>query len=157
MWRSWPAGVRPEVVRLMSVAALGSVGWFDPDARCLIGSRCESWGVVSFPPELRWCRNPACDSTSITRTSLGGSGSLWSFTTAEYRPPPPFVAGDPYEPFVLAAVRLDESGIVVIGRAAGRSGVDGLRVGQRARLDVGVLFCADGVDQLMWEWRIDDV
>ena len=91
------------------------------------------------------------------RASLGGSGSLWSFTTAEYRPPSPYVAAEPYEPFVIAAVELDDSGIVVIGRAAGRSSVDGLRVGQRAQLDVGVLFSADGVDQLMWEWRIDDV
>ena len=91
------------------------------------------------------------------RTSLGGSGSLWSFTTAEYRPPPPFVAAEPYEPFVIAAVELDDSGIVVIGRAADRSSVEGIRIGQRAQLDVGVLFTADGVDQLMWEWRIDDV
>lgn len=141
----------------MAVPALGSVGWFDPDTRCLLGSRCESCGTTSFPPELRWCRNPACASTSIVPADLGGTGSLWSFTTAEYRPPTPFMATDPYEPFVIAAVQLDETGIVAIGRAAGRTTVDGLRVGQRARLDVGVLFDVDGVDQLMWEWRVDDV
>ncbi len=58
---------------------------------------------------------------------------------------------------MIVAVRLDDNGIVVIGRAAGRTTLEGLRIGQRARLDVGVLFSCDGIDQLMWEWRVDDV
>ncbi len=122
-----------------------------------MGTRCELCGTTSFPPEPRWCRNPSCDAASTVTVSLGGVGAVWSFTTAEYRPPPPFVAAEPFEPFVIAAVRLDGSGIVVIGRAAGRRTVDGLRVGQRAELDVGVLYSVDGMDQLMWEWRIEDV
>lgn len=140
----------------MGVPAIGAAGWFDPELRCLIGTCCDECGTTSFPPELRWCRNPSCSSESLSEVSLGSSGTVWSFTTAAYQPPSPFVPADLFEPFVIVAVQLDDSGIVVIGRAAERSSVEGLLVGQRAELDVGVLFAADGVDQLMWQWRIEN-
>ena len=74
-------------------------------------------------------------------------GRVWSYTNACYPPPAPYVAAQPYEPVTLAAVELDEVGIVVLGQVRGLT-VDQLAVGMELELTSGPL--ADG--PLMWMW-----
>ena len=80
--------------------------------------------------------------------SCPGAGTVWSYTDAQYQPPPPYVPRtDPYEPFALAAVELPE-GIIVLGQVADGYGVADLRVGAEVELVVETLYADDDGDLL---------
>src|SRR3954453_5933301 len=85
-------------------------GWFTTDDQPhLLGSRCTTCGTVFFPRLVAegaagFCRNPACRGREFEETKLSRTGTVWSYTDAQYAPPPPYVAADPYVPFALAAV-----------------------------------------------------
>ncbi|MGV9386846.1 Zn-ribbon domain-containing OB-fold protein [Nonomuraea sp. NPDC003707] len=125
-------------------------GWFaiDEDGVFLLGTSCATCGTVTFPPRPGLCPNPRCDATSMETTRLPRRGRVWSYTNACYPPPAPYVAADPYVPVTLAAVELDEVGIVVLGQVKGLT-VNELEVGMELELTSGPL--SDG--PLMWMWE----
>ncbi|MCT9935277.1 OB-fold domain-containing protein [Planotetraspora sp. A-T 1434] len=124
-------------------------GWFtiEDGLTYLLGTRCATCRTISFPCAAGWCRNPGCGGTDLDVVRLSRRGKVWSYTNACYPPPPPFVAAEPYEPVILAAVELAEEGIIVLGQVAGLT-VDDLRVGMDLELTHGPL--ADG--PLVWMW-----
>jgi uncharacterized OB-fold protein len=78
---------------------------------------------------------------------------VWSYTDAQYQPPPPYVpASDPYEPFALAAVELPE-GIVVLGQVAAGYGVADLAVGREVELVVEPLYADETGVRTIWRWK----
>jgi uncharacterized OB-fold protein len=134
-------------------------GWFTTgEAPALLGSRCTTCATTYFPPlpadRQGFCRNPACDGEGFESVELSRRGSVWSYTDAQYQPPAPYVSPtDPYEPFALAAVELDE-GITVLGQVADGYGVGDLRVGAEVELVVETLNQDDeGADLLIWRWK----
>ena len=128
-------------------------GFFDPSLPALLGTRCTDCATVFFPAERSWCRNPRCASSTFDEITLSTTGTVWSFTDAQYAPPAPYVAADPYEPFAIVAVELAEEGIVVLGQAAHGTTVADLAVGAAVELVVETLYTdADG-DKLVWRWR----
>ncbi len=128
-------------------------GFFDPSLPALLGTRCMDCATVFFPAERSWCRNPRCASNTFDEITLSTTGTIWSFTDAQYAPPAPYVAADPYEPFAIVAVELAEEGIVVLGHAAHGTTVADLAVGAAVELVVETLYTdADG-DKLVWRWR----
>ena len=140
------------------VPALGAEGWFtegDGDVGpALIGSRCTTCGTVFFPKAGYACRNPDCDGVEFAEQRLASTGTVWSYTDARYQPPAPYVATEPYEPFTLAAVELDEGGLVVLGQATAGTSVTDLHVGTRVELAVETLFEDDDHEYTMYKWRV---
>jgi hypothetical protein len=140
----------------MSTTAVPAVeGWFttDPEPR-LLGTRCTSCGTVFFPRAAGFCRNPQCRGRQFDDVELARTGTVWSYTDAQYQPPPPYLpASDPYEPFALAAVELAEEAIVILGQVAKGFGVDDLSVGATVELVVEPLYELDGVQHLMYRWK----
>lgn len=129
-------------------------GWFTTgDEPALIGSRCTSCASTYFPPVGAdgFCRNPRCSGDAFDEIALSRRGVVWSYTDAQYQPPAPYVAADPYVPFALAAVTLPE-GLVVIGQVARGFGVGDLRVGSEVELVVEAMDGADA-DAVIWRWR----
>jgi len=126
-------------------------GWFTRDAvgAHLLGSRCTACGTYYFPRQSLFCRNPACASESFEEVPLSRTGRLWSYTDAQYTPPPPYVAADPYEPFAIAAVELERERMIVLGQVARGIGVAQLQVGMAMELIVEPL--SPGVET--WKWR----
>jgi uncharacterized protein len=128
-------------------------GWFTTGPEpALLGSLCTTCATTYFPPvngETPFCRNPACDGEEFEVAELSRRGTVWSYTDAQYQPPPPYVARtEPYQPFALAAVELPE-GITVLGQVADGYGVGDLRVGAEVELVVEPLD-----DQLLvWRWK----
>lgn len=129
-------------------------GWFTLDEADphLLGSQCDDCGSYYFPKlrgEVKFCRNPDCDSEAFTEVELSRTGKLWSYTSAEYQPPPPFVAKDPHEPYAIAAVELEKEKMIVLGAV-----VDGIAPGE---LEVGMAMelalesLNDG--KVTWKWR----
>src|SRR6195952_2063071 len=91
-------------------------GWFTTGAEpALVASSCTTCGSVFFPPTAGFWRSPACSGEDFEPTELSRRGTVWSYTDAQYQPPPPYIpAADPYVPFALAAVAL-AAGLVVLG------------------------------------------
>lgn len=140
----------------MSTTAVPAVeGWFTTDAEPhLLGTRCTSCGTVFFPKAGGFCRNPACRGREFDDIELSRVGKVWSYTDAQYQPPPPYIAAcDPYEPFALAAVELDAEQVVVLGQVARGYGVDDLAVGTPVELVVEPLYEIDGVEHLIYRWK----
>jgi uncharacterized OB-fold protein len=125
-------------------------GWFTTGPEpTLLGSRCTTCETVFFPPTSGFCRNPACTGDEFAETALSRRGTIWSYTDAQYQPPPPYVpTTDPFEPFALAAVELPE-GLVVLGQVAEGYGVADLRVGGEVELVVETLHD----DLSTWRWK----
>jgi uncharacterized protein len=126
-------------------------GWFTTgDEPALVGTRCRACGTVFFPRETGFCRNPRCTSTDLDDTELSRRGRVWSYTDARYQPPPPYVPRtDPYEPFALVAVELEDEGLVVLGQVADGYGIDDLTIGSPVELVVEPL----DESSLIWRWK----
>jgi hypothetical protein len=135
------------------VSALPVVeGWFTiGDTPALLGGHCPACGTYAFPPTVAWCPNPACLGEDMETVPLSPTGRVWSYTDAQYQPPPPYVpASDPYRPFAIAAVELELERIVILGQVADGFGVADLHVGQTVELVVEPL---DPDGGLVWRWR----
>lgn len=129
-------------------------GWFTSgEAPRLLGSRCTACGTYFFPKETFACRNPQCGGSALEETPLSSRGTLWSFTDNRYPPPPPFVAGDPFEPYAVAAVELAQEKMVVLGQVAAGVRTEQLAVGMEMELVVETLFEDDAGAHEIWKWR----
>jgi uncharacterized OB-fold protein len=135
-------------------------GWFtmpeagSGDAPALLGNRCTTCGTYVFPKAATFCPNPACQGDEFEQLPLSTTGTIWSYTDAQYQPPSPYIVpGDEFEPFGLAAVELAEEGLVIMGQLAPGVGVDDVSVGDQVELELGTLYSDDDHDYLMWHWR----
>ena len=136
------------------VPALGAEGWFTlDDEPTLIGSRCETCGTFVFPRRSGFCANPTCRGTEFVDVPLSRRGTIWSYTDAQYQPPPPYVVPEGgFEPFAIAAVELAAEGLVILGQLAPGTGVGDVKVGDEVELTVGSLFTDDEHDYQIWRW-----
>ncbi len=129
-------------------------GWFTGGAEPrLLGSRCTACGTYFFPKETFACRNPRCGGSALEETPLSSRGTLWSFTDNRYPPPPPFVAGEPFEPYAVAAVELALEKMVVLGQVARGVRTEQLAVGMEMEVTVETLFEDDAGVHEIWKWR----
>jgi hypothetical protein len=130
-------------------------GWFTiDDEPALLGNRCTTCGTVFFPKVSFFCRNPDCDGAEFEETQLSRQGRIWSYTDAQYQPPPPYVPrGDEHTPFAIAAVELAEEQMVVLGQVADGYTVADLHVGQQVELVVEELFSNDEGQHLVYKWK----
>lgn len=129
-------------------------GWFTTGPEpALVGSTCTGCGTVFFPKVAGFCRNPACAGTEFADTELSRRGTVWSYTDAQYQPPPPYIPrGETYTPFALAAVELPE-GLVVLGQVADGYTVADLRVGAEVELVVEPLYADETGERTIWRWK----
>lgn len=132
-------------------------GWFTTgEEPALLASSCTTCEAVWFPPVGGPCRDPRCTGSESEPRPLGRRGTVWSYTDAQYQPPPPYLAptGEGgYVPFAIAAVELPE-GLVVLGQVADGYGVSDLSVGTPVEVVVETLYTdADGTARSVWRWK----
>ncbi len=125
----------------------------DPSEPRLLGTQCRACGTYFFPAEKAFCRNPACDQADLQEVTLSRVGKVWSYTSANYKPPPPFVAKEPFEPFAIAAVALEKEGITILGQVADGVGVDELETGMEMELVLRELYQDDEQVYMTWSWK----
>jgi uncharacterized OB-fold protein len=130
-------------------------GWFTLDAErpALLGSKCRECGIVCFPRETSYCRNPACTSREFDEVELSRTGRLWSFTDNRYQPPPPYVSPEPFESYAIAAVELEAEQMVVLGQLVAGVDVADLHAGDPVELVLDTLYSDDEHDYLVWKWQ----
>ena len=139
----------------MTSAVPAVEGWLSLEGEpALLGNRCPDCGTYQFPPTGSWCPNPACSCSELEPVRLSRTGTVWSYTDAQYQPPAPYVSPtDPYRPFAIAAVKLADERLVVLGQVADGYGIADLHVGAPVELVVEPLDAADGSDKLVWRWK----
>jgi len=130
-------------------------GWFTMDRETphLLGTRCKSCSNVFFPKEETFCRNPSCNGSEFEEIELSRTGRLWSFTNNCYAPPEPYVAADPFEPYAIAAVELEDEKMVIMGQVVAGVGVESLEAGMEMELVLETLFEDEENEYLVWKWR----
>lgn len=129
-------------------------GWFETDPEpALIGSRCVGSGTYFFPP-TDTSRAPGHAGGPTEPVRLSTRGTLWSYTSAGYKPPEPYIEPPGgFTPFAIAAVQLAEEGLVVLGQVPSDIGVDDLTVGMEMELVIDTLYADDDGERVVWKWR----
>lgn len=116
--------------------------WPSPDAH-LIGSECRECGVITFP---RQSSCPSCCGSNIARRPLAKAGRLWTWTTQEFLPKPPYAAArspEHFVPFKLGYIELP--GEVLVESRITATEHQALAIGMPMRLTFEALFTdADG-------------
>ena len=129
-------------------------GWHTMDAKPhLIGTQCKHCGTYFFPKQSQYCKNPGCDSTDFREVELSRTGHIWSYTNACYQPPLPFVAADPFAPYAIAAVQLEEEQMMVLGQVVEGVSVADLKVGMPMELVLEPLHETDDDIKVTWKWQ----
>ncbi len=129
-------------------------GWFTTgDQPQLLGTRCTCCGTYYFPKLNTFCKNPDCDGETFEEVPLSRTGKLWSFTNASYKPPEPYVAAEPFEPYAIAAVELDAEKMIVLGQVVRGVGVDALKAGMDMELVLEPILKEGGGEVLTWKWK----
>lgn len=124
------------------------------DKPALLGSRCAKCGTYYFPKLEGFCRNPDCDCSQFESVELSRTGTLWSFTNACYKPPEPYVAAEPFEPYAIAAVELDKEKMIVLGQVVEGVGVDQLKAGLPMELVLETIpDLVEPAGKLVWKWK----
>jgi hypothetical protein len=83
---------------------------------------------------------------------FGPDGVIWSYSVQNYPPPPPAITQEPYEPYALSVVDLDD-GLRVVGRLT-TTDPEQIKVGARVQLVLGNLGQdADGSELTSWMFR----
>ena len=129
-------------------------GWFTSgDEPHLIGSRCVKCRTYFFPKVDLYCKNPSCQSTEFEEVELSRTGKIWSYTEHYYEPPEPYISPEPFEPYTIAAVELDEEKMVILGQMAKGVEHGHLKAGQPVELVVESLYEQDGTEYTVWKWK----
>lgn len=130
-------------------------GWYslDADNFHLIGSCCKACGTYYFPKLATFCKNPSCDSEEFDEVPLSNEGKIWSYTNSCYQPPLPYVSAEPFEPYTLAAVKLEKEQMIVMGQVADGYTVDDLKVGDDMVLVLDTLHETEDEAKTIWKWK----
>jgi uncharacterized OB-fold protein len=130
-------------------------GWFVADSTMahLVGSQCKACGSYFFPKETFYCRNPRCKSREFDDVALSRTGKLWSYTNNCYPPPAPYVAPDPFVPYIVAAIELDKEKMVVLGQVVAGVEISDLKAGMDMELVIDTLYEDDENEYIIWKWK----
>ena len=79
------------------------------DSPALIGTRCGDCGEVTFPSHYG-C--PRCASEAMVPFELSTTGTVWTWTTQNFRPPPPYSGPEEFTPYHVGYVELPGEVIV---------------------------------------------
>ena len=129
-------------------------GWFTlDDAPQLLGVRCTTCGTYVFPARVTTCPSPDCLGDELVEARLSRTGTVWSYTRNHYAPPAPYVAPDPFEPYVVAAVELADEQMVVLGQVTSEAAFEDLSIGAQVELVLDTLYEDDEHEYVVWKWR----
>lgn len=129
-------------------------GWFTLEEKPhLIGTKCVKCGTYYFPRQSLFCKNPVCDGEQFDEVKLSRTGKVWSFTNACYQPPEPYIAAEPFVPFTIAAVELEQEKMIVLGQVVEGVNVSDLKAGMEMELVLAPLSEDDSARKLTWKWQ----
>ncbi len=126
-------------------------GLFDEQGGAhLLGSRCSNCNTPYFP-QAAVCRNPDCGQSTMVDCKLGGQGVLWSYSTADFAPPPPHKFDPPFKPYLIGVVDMD-NGLRLVGQMCGP--VDAVKVGARVEMVTDTLYHEGETARTTWKFKL---
>ncbi len=130
-------------------------GWLtmDEDNPQLLGYLDESSGTYFFPKDVSISHAPGHADAELKEVALSNRGKLWSYTTNHYKPPEPAISKDPFEPYTVAAVELNDERMVVLGQLADGVSADDIEVGMEMQLVLSTLYEDDEHEYMVWKWK----
>ncbi|MEO2138338.1 MAG: OB-fold domain-containing protein [bacterium] len=130
-------------------------GWFtmDADEPRLLGTRGVDSGSYFFPPSMATSANPAHPFEEREPVELSRRGRVWSLATNHYQPPEPYMSPEPFEPYTVLAVELEEEKMVILGQLADGVAPETVKVGDPVELVLGTLYEDDDNEYLVWKWQ----
>lgn len=134
------------------VPAVEGLFTMDDEPR-LIGGKGRTQGSYHFPKNLSGTDPANWGDDDREEVLLSRTGTVWSYTASGYPPPLPYMVKEPYEPFVLAAVELDNEKIVVLGQMVEGTVIEDVSVGMRVELILDVLYEDDDHEYMVWKWK----
>ena len=121
------------------------------DGPRLLGSRCATCKAPYFP-KSGICHNPACTEGKMQDAAFGPRGKLWSLAIQDYPPPPPAKYDEPYKPYAMGVIDLDD-GLRVMGRISADD-PHSVEPGVDVELVLEPLYHeADGTAVITWKFR----
>jgi hypothetical protein len=121
------------------------------DGPRLLGSRCQTCSAPYFP-RSSVCHNPDCDQSRMEDVDFGPRGRLWSCAIQNYPPPPPARYEEPYTPYAVGVVDLDEGLRVVARMDVGDP--ESLQLGAEVELTIGSIGRdEEGRNVMTWKFK----
>ena len=115
----------------------------------LLGSRCRSCRAPYFP-KADLCHHPRCTDSQTEETEFGPRGKLWSWAIQNYPPAAPARFDEPYVPYAIGVVDLDD-GLRVVGRMS-VDDLESLQAGAEVELTIEPL-CRDEEGRQLMTWK----
>ncbi len=120
------------------------------DGPRLLGSRCASCGTPYFPKKAA-CHNPQCSGSKIEDCSFGGRGVVWSYSVADFPPPPPHKFDKPFKPYVIGVIDMD-NGLRLIGQMV--NPLAEMKVSATVELVIDTLYHEDDKTFASWKFKL---
>lgn len=118
-----------------------------PNGPHLLGSRCSGCGTPYFPKKAA-CHNPQCSGSKIEDCTFGGQGVVWSYSVADFPPPPPHKFDKPFKPYVIGVIDMD-NGLRLVGQMV--NPLEEMKVGAKVELVIDTLYHEE--DQAFSSWK----
>ncbi len=115
----------------------------------LHGSRCTGCGTPYFP-KSEACHNPDCSESKMEDADFGGKGVLWSYSVADFPPPPPHIYDEPFTPYAMGVVDM-ECGLRLIGQLVDKA--EDVKVDANVELLIDTLYHKDGKAFTSWKFK----
>ena len=115
----------------------------------LHGCRCTTCGTPYFP-RSEACHNPDCTQSAMEDCDFSGRGVLWSYSVADFPPPPPHKFDKPFTPYAMGVVDL-ECGLRLIGQMVDKA--EDVNVGADVALVIDTLYHEDNNAYTSWKFK----
>ncbi|MDH4053714.1 MAG: OB-fold domain-containing protein [Rubrivivax sp.] len=115
----------------------------------LHGSRCTTCSTPYFP-KTATCHNPDCTQSAIVPDDFGGRGVLWSYSVADFPPPPPHKFDQPFKSYAMGVVDM-ECGLRLIGQMVDEAAA--VKIGSAVELVIDTLYHEDGKAFTTWKFK----
>lgn len=120
----------------------------------LIGGKVPGRETYFFPKHVAGGDPAVGGGVELEEVLLSRRGKVWSYTSSNYPPPPPFVAAtDPYEPITIAAVELEAEQMVILGQCVMGVTPADLSIGTEVELVIDTLYEDDEHEYMVWKWK----
>lgn len=121
----------------------------EEDGAQILGSKCATCNTPYFP-KSPVCHNPDCTATLMEDCHFSGKGSLWSYSVADFPPPPPHKYDEPFKPYVVGVVDM-EKGLRLIGQMVDE--IEEVKIGAEVELVIDTLYHEDGKAFTSWKFK----
>lgn len=116
----------------------------------IFGSRCTACGTPYFPKKAA-CHNPDCSESKLVDCEFGGRGTIWSYSVADFAPPPPHKFDKPFKPYVIGVIDM-ENGLRLVGQMV--NALEEIKVGAKVELVIDTVYHEEDKAYTSWKFKL---